>query len=206
VEDLKQEVTRTIDRVIRLFNSDNPASYGTWDVELENLQRRLTEAAPPRPELLGSVLAQRIFLAYEVERVDHVLELSECFRRQVPAGHPSSPLVLLQRAHALHHKGAHEEEKREVIDAARHSEAQGSELLTLLNDLSNRHPGSIPTDDQLTTKIIDAVHLLRARGYGSLPLPSGDTSLLESEIHQIVRDIRRVNRLKAEALLTSENR
>jgi len=207
MDDLETQVEHAIERAIRSFNPTDPQSYVLWDHELERLEQQVNQASssPSRQVLLGSLYAHRISIASEVGRLDRVLGLSAVFLRDIQPSHPGLYLVVAQRSHALHLVDEHDEEARVVLETVRTAEIHGGELLRLLNDLSRRHPGILPIDVDLLDKIKQAAGSLRSEGYSSLPQPSDDPAKIEEEIHQMVTELRRINRTMGKALLGGES-
>jgi hypothetical protein len=204
--DLARLVEDTIDAAIRSFYSGEGDNYIFWDSELQHLESILHEADlnPELQALLASVRAQRIFLAFDVSKHDLVLELTDQFVRDVPVGHPSFSSVASLRARCLHSIGAHEKEMREILELARKPEIQDGEYISLLEHLAKRHPGSIPQDNELVTKMQKAIAALRALGYETLPGDSGEIEL-ERLALEAASELRRVNREKGEALLAESS-
>jgi hypothetical protein len=204
MNDHEDNADRVIDDAIRNFNREEPQSYEHWDHELERVGRSLEPAnSPLRTRQLGSVLAMRIFMAFEKGKMERVIALSEIFVRDVQVDHPSWGLVIKQRAHALHAEGSHDQEVAEVLAAVRRREIHSSEYLYLIADLSGRHPGLTP-DTELIVKMEKAVELLSEKGYGGLLPVSTDPGSFQSEVHRIVSELKRINRAKGLALLTGE--
>jgi hypothetical protein len=202
VDDLANIVDATLDAAIRSFCPGDESSYAHWDSELRRLELSLREA-PPTPEhqnLLATVHAHRIDLAFDVEKCELVLELSAQFVRDVHAGHPSFFSVAAVRARCLHSVGAHREEVREFLELARRPEIQDGEYISLLEYLAQRHPGDIPDDEELLGKMKKAIEALRALGYETLPVDSGGMDLVRLTL-QAAGELKRVNREKGEALL-----
>jgi hypothetical protein len=204
MNDLELRVERTIDDVIRFFNSSDPQSYNRWDGELERLAEILAESEVATELLIGSVLAQRIYLALEIGKHDRVVALSTVFLRSIGTEHPSWYLVLKQRFEALHVEGLHNEELTEALAAVKRPEIRESGFLHLLADLSRRHPGSLAGDMELADKTVTAVSDLRARGYESLRQPSGHSEQLEEELREIVSEVNKINKARGNAVLAGE--
>jgi hypothetical protein len=207
VDDLESQVENTIDQVIRSFSPANPQSYDHWDHELERLGQALADSTdlPSKELLLGSVLAERIRLAFETGKLDRVVALTALFLRNTRTEHPSWDYVLGRRAHALHLLGNHDQELSEVLKAVQRADSRGSEFLYLLAGLGARHPGIIVADAEMVSKTTEAVALLRSMGYERLTPPSGDPAQFENELHAIVTELKRVNRAKGEALLSGKS-
>lgn len=202
-EDLAALVDRTIDEAIRTFDPDEPNSFDRLDSELQRLESLLRENAlpPNRQDLLATVQAKRIALASEIGRFDLVLEQSSDFPLVAPAGHPSFSNVAILRIYALHATGAHEAEVQESLGIARMPEINGSEYVILLANLSKRHPGRLPAEDDLWQKLQQSIEELRNLGYDTLPHTVNGPAQLEEMAGRVADELRRVNREKGEALL-----
>lgn len=203
LDDTNALVDKAIDSTIRGFNPDEPSSFDRWDRELQEVEELLRDKTPPgKQDLLAAVEAQRIVLAYEIGRFDLVLDRSSRFVLTYPASHPSFSNVAVLRMRSLHSTGAHEAEIQETLAIARRPEIKGGEYVSLLENLGVRHPGSIPSDEQLSAKLIEAISALNAQGYKiAPPIASGKTRLDEVAI-LVARELRRVNRAKSEELLS----
>ena len=204
MNDLEIRVERTIDEMIRSFNPRDPHSYDRWDGELERLAESLVKSKGASELLIGSVLAQRIYLAFETGKSDRVVALSTVFLRSAEAEHPSWYLVLKQRVEALHLEGLHNEELTEALTAVKRPEIRESGFLHLIADLAKRHPGSVAGDPELLQKAIEAVSDLRAKGYENLKLPSGESDQFEAELRAIVSDVNKMHRARGDAVLAGE--
>jgi|SRR5215217_5487186 len=207
VADLKALVEQTVDATIRSFNPDDLQSYDHWDAELRRLEDLLVEATflPEQQIFLALVRAQRIGMAYDLGKVDLVLEQSTQFVRSFPASFPSFFLVATLRARALHITGAHEEELEEILRLVMKPEIHGSEFIFLLENLAKRHPGSLPSDELLAAKMREAISALREQGYDILSPGDVFESQLEQTALRVASEIRQENQAKAEDLLTGGN-
>jgi hypothetical protein len=203
LDDVKALVDRAIDSTIRGFNPDEPSSFERWDKELQELEDLLRDkTSSGKQDLLATVQGQRIALAYEIGRFDLVLDRSSRFVLAYPASHPSFSNVAVLRMRALHSTGAHKAEIYETLAIARRPEIKGGEYVSLLENLGVRHPGSIPSDEQLSAKLMEAISELNAQGYEiTLPIASGKTQLDETAM-RVASELRRANRAKSEELLS----
>jgi hypothetical protein len=203
LDDLTALVDRAIDSTIRRFNPDEPSSFDRWDKELESVEELLHDtASPSMQDLLATVQAQRIVLAYEIGRFDLVVGRSSRFVLVYPASHPSFSSVTVLRMRALHSTGAHEAEIHETLAIARRPEIKAGEYVSLLENLGARHPSSIPSDEQLSAKLMEAISALNAQGYEIVPpIASGKMRVAETAM-RVASELRRANRAKAEELLS----
>jgi hypothetical protein len=206
-DDLTACVQAAIDASIRSFQPGDEESFAFWDTELEKAESLFTtsELNAEKRSLLSSLRAQRIHLAFEMERHDVVLRSSADFIRDVPASHPSFLGVAIIRAHALHLMGAHEEEIREILDLARKPELQVGDLISLLTPIAKAHPGSIPNDALLRNRMEEAISRLRTMdNYESLPAMADNISL-EEAVLWVSGEVRRINRKLTEALIAGSS-
>jgi hypothetical protein len=205
-DDLARIVDATLDAAIRSFCPEDENSYTHWVSELQRLELSLHEVlpTPEQQNLLASVHAHRIELAFDVDKRELVLELSAQFVRDVHVGHPRFFSVATMRLRCLHSVGAHEQEVRELLELARRPEIQGGEYISLLEHLAQRHPGNIPDDGELSGKMKKAIEVLQALGYETLPVDNGEMDFVRLTL-QTASELKRVNREKGEALLADNS-
>jgi hypothetical protein len=203
--DLADLAERTIDETIRSFNPGDRGSFDHWDGELQRVEEAILndERLPERQALLASIRSQRIDLAVDVEDWGSVAERSAQFVHDFPPNVPNFFSVVTLRARALHKTGSHELEIEESLMFARLEEIKGSEYVLLLDNLSARHPGRIPSEEGLWSKMRSTVSMLREAGYSTLIEVIDDSMSLELVAQGVARELRRVNRAKGEELLAS---
>lgn len=201
--DLAVLVDKAIDEAIRTFDPDEPSSFDRWNDELKHLEALLREEAslPGSHDLLATVQAKRMALAFEIGRLDLVLDQSSQFVLTVSAAHPSFSNVAILRSLSLHAADAHISEIQEVLAIARRPEIKGGEYVSLLAGLGKRHPGSLPADEDLWQKLQRSIDGLRALGYDTLPQAVEGPEQLERIAVRVADELRRVNREREDALL-----
>ena len=199
------EVEATIDALIRSFKPGDQKSYVLWDGELTRLEMSIQELASSseRQYLFASVRAQRVGLAFDVDKHEKVIELSDQFVCDVPVSHPSFFSVATLRARSLHSVGSHGVEVQELLELARKPEIQGGEYVSILEHLASLHPVSISDDIPLFEKMKSAIDDLRGIGYETLRSDIGEIGIAELAL-QIASELRKINRDRGEALLAEE--
>lgn len=204
LNDLGTLVEQAIDAAIRFHIPGDLNSYSQLDSELQRAESLLlsAEPSPGRQDLLASVRAMRIDMAYDVENLDFVLALTSRFLQEVPASHPSFFSTILLRLRTLHRIGAHEEEIQTCAEIIKRPEVQGSEYVYLLEHLGRLHSGNIPEDGVLMEKMKEAVEALSAQGY-SLPKNTHDPKLEQIAV-EVAAELRRANRARGDAILAGE--
>lgn len=200
---LRQLVESVIDSSIRQFDR-SVQSYDRWDRELRDVEDKILQSATEVDiSLLADVRAQRIGIAFAVQRFDVVLSQSEAFMRKFSFADPNYSVVGFSRMHALHAVGDHETEIRESLRLAAEPTFMGGEYVNLLANLATLHPGSLQADEALWQKLKISVDLLRAQDYSTLPPVAGSVDQLERIAISTAAELRRTNRELEEAILQS---
>jgi hypothetical protein len=199
--DVIELAERAIDSSIRGFNPQNSDSYYTLDRELKSAEDALRDMPEADLRALVSVRAERIRIASEVGRFGFVLEETANLLYDFPPSTPVFFIVTARRLMALHETGRHEEEIQEALQYAAIPELRGSEYLYLLADLSRRHPGRLPADDDLWLKLEESIETLRALGYDTLPQTTAGPAHLEQLAVSAANELGRINWERGEALL-----
>lgn len=74
--------------------------------------------------------------------------------------------------------------------------------MSLLENLGARHPGSIPSDEELLAKLMEAISALNVQGYEIVPPIASDKMRLDETALRVASELRRTNRAKGDALLS----
>jgi hypothetical protein len=203
-ESLEDLVERTIDWVIRSFRPDDSDTFNGSDAALQKVEMLLSSAEPGSIvlDLLVQVRATRIFLAAEIGDAEAVVRQSESFLRTCSPTRLDFFNVQNLRLRALHTLGHHSDELREALEAAKSTEVRSEDFVLLLEGLAKRHPGSFASDAFLQKKMSTALRQLVLCGYTNLPTPDQVSANLEQAALDAVAEFRRVNRAKAEELLS----
>lgn len=198
-------VEQAIDRVIRSYIPDDPVTVQECDSDLQKVESLLTsaEAGSSVVDLLAHVRATRIFLAAEIGDAESVIRQSDDFLKTFSLSGLDFFNVQILRLRALHVTGSHETEIDEAIATARRPEIRGAEYVSLLENLAARHPESMSCDEQLSTKLQEAIAALNAIGYEIAPPIAGPEMLAETALW-VASELRRANRAKGDALLLEE--
>lgn len=202
--DIAAAVGRAIHFSICNFDPEDQGSYNICNRELNQVESQLTgETSAAALPLLADIGAERIRIAYEAGKFELVLEQSAAFLQRFPPAMPGYFGVASLRMQALHEAAEHELEIQEALKLAKNPELTGSEYVYLIAALAKRHPCSLPVDDLLWKKLVQASKALQIQEFGLATQASGDNpEQLEEKAAAIADELYRRNRARGDEILS----